>query len=199
MRKDVDAHDADFREMEPAPSVLDVASLLKQFLRELAVPIVPRIFHAVLASAVTSSVSDRVENLLLGLLLLPSEHLASFSFLIRHLDTVAQSSGQNKMTASNLAIVLTPNLLPVQDNQAANQPSVKLDRKSVDQNNVNLRRNTNILELLIKNSADVGFVQGSMLERQVYMFLQTNVDYQVVQVQCFPRHSYQLQRDCERG
>ena len=42
MRKEIDAFDKDFREMSPPPSVLDVASLLKQFLWELALPIVPR-------------------------------------------------------------------------------------------------------------------------------------------------------------
>ena len=106
MRKEMDCHDTDFKEMAPSPSVLDVAALLKQFLRELPLPVVPRIFHLVLASSFSSPANIRLENLLLCLLLLPSDHLAALSFLLRHLHTVAKSSGLNKMTATNLAIVV---------------------------------------------------------------------------------------------
>ena len=35
MRKNLESLDIDFREMDPPPLVLDVAALLKQFLREL--------------------------------------------------------------------------------------------------------------------------------------------------------------------
>ena len=81
MRKEIDGHDTDFKEMASPPSVLDVAALLKQFLRELPLPIVPRIYHLMLASAFASQA--RAENLLLCLLLLPSEpgeqQVSSFS------------------------------------------------------------------------------------------------------------------------
>jgi len=38
IRKELDTFDKDFREMSPPPSVLDVASLLKQFLRDCPFP-----------------------------------------------------------------------------------------------------------------------------------------------------------------
>ena len=167
MRKEIDGHDLDFREMASPPSVLDVAALLKQFLRELPLPIVPRMYHLMLASAFASQA--RVENLLLCLLLLPSEHLASLSFLMRHLNTVARSSTINKMTAANLAIVLSPNLLPVQDT-SYNLPGhgqAKVDKKAVDLNSQKLRLHTDMLELLIEHSDTVGYVSTVVMERFV--------------------------------
>ena len=162
MRKEMEAHETDFREMSSPPSVLDVAALLKQFLRELPQPVVPRIYHQVLASAFASQ--ERAENFLLCLLLLPSDHLASLSFLLRHLNTVARSASTNKMTAANLAIVLSPNLLPVQDNY--NLPGhIKMDKKAVDLNSQKLRLHTDMLEFLIKNSEQVGYVATIVMER----------------------------------
>jgi len=168
MRKEIDTFDRDFREMSPPPSVLDVASLLKQFLRELPLPVVPRIFHQVLASSFSSPPSSKLENLLLCLLLLPSDHLACLSFLLHHLATVANSSNHNKMTATNLAIVLTPNLLPIQDAQtvaATNMAAAKLDKKTVDLNNQKLKLHTSILEFLIVNNSSVGYVNPMIQER----------------------------------
>ena len=49
IRREIEDSDTDFREIYPPPSVLDVANLLKQFLRELPVPIIPRNFHSVIA------------------------------------------------------------------------------------------------------------------------------------------------------
>ena len=41
--------------------------------------------------------------------------MALLTFLLHHLDIVASNWSSNKMCWSNLAIVLTPNLLPVQE------------------------------------------------------------------------------------
>lgn len=166
MRKEMDCHDTDFREMTPAPSVLDVAALLKQFLRELPLPIVPRIFHLVLASSFSSPPGARLDNLLLCLLLLPADHLASLSFLLRHLATVARSSGLNKMTATNLATIFSPNLLPVTDSvQIASANTGKVDKKVVESNNQRLKLHTEILEVMILNSESVGQVTTVIMDR----------------------------------
>ena len=162
MRKEIDGH-GDFSSLTAPPSVLDVAALLKQFLRELPLPIVPRIYHTMLASAFLSG--ERLDNMLLSLLLLPSEHLASLSFLMRHLNTVARSSVVNKMTSTNLAIVLSPNLLPVQDNLTVNQGQAKVDKKTVDLNSKKLKLHTDILEWMITHSDRVGYVTTNVMER----------------------------------
>ena len=170
MRKEIDAFDKDFREMTPPPSVLDVASLLKQFLRELPVPIVPRIFHQIIASSFSSPPNSRLDSMKMCLLLLPNDHLACLSFLLHHLATVAKSSSHNKMTTTNLAIVLTPNLLPIQDAQtvaASNLVATKLDKKTVDLNNQKLKLHTSILEYLIVNSMCMGNVTPTIHERFV--------------------------------
>ena len=130
----IDTFDKDFREMSPPPSVLDVASLLKQFLWELPVPIVPRIFHQLLASSFLLPPSSKLENLLICLLLLSTDHMACLSFLLHHLAMVANSSNHNKMTANNLAIVPTPNHLPIHDAQtvaATNMAAAKVDKKTL--------------------------------------------------------------------
>jgi len=168
MRKEIDAFDKDFREMTPSPSVLDVASLLKQFLRELPIPIVPRIFHQMIASSFSSPPNTKLDTMKMCLLLLPADHLACLSFLLHHLATVAKSSNFNKMTITNLAIVLTPNLLPIQDAQcvaSTNMVSAKLDKKTVDLNNQKLKLHTSILEYLIVNSISVGYVTPTIHER----------------------------------
>ena len=94
-----------------------------------------------------------------------TEHLASLSFLMRHLNTVARSSVVNKMTSTNLAIVLSPNLLPVQDNLTVNQGQAKVDKKTVDLNSKKLKLHTDILEWMITHSDRVGYVTTNVMER----------------------------------
>merc|ERR1719427_806887 len=72
------------------------------------------------------------------------------------------------MTATNLAIVLTPNLLPIQEPNTPtniNMAPGKLDKKTVDLNNKKLKLHTSILELLIQNSDSVGYVNTYINER----------------------------------
>ena len=94
----------DFASISPPPHVLDVASLLKQFLRELPEPVIPRSLHTLLSSCHASS--QPLENLQLALLMLPPTHMATLTYLLSHLKTIARASGDNKMGAANLAIVL---------------------------------------------------------------------------------------------
>ena len=163
MRKDLDSFDIDFREMDPPPSVLDVASLLKQFLRELPLPIIPHRIHQLLTASFSSPETVKLVNVNLCLLSLPPEHLACLSYLLRHLFKVSQNSSQNKMTVTNLAIVLTPNLLPIQDAHSAtssNNVLTKLDKKIEE-----LKVHTNILAFLITNHNSIGFVDPLILEK----------------------------------
>merc|ERR1719348_2631284 len=71
------------------------------------------------------------------------------------------------MTAGNLAIVLTPGLLPVQDNNGhiAAGNSGKVDKKVVESNNQRLKLHTEMLEVMILNSENVGFVTKVIMER----------------------------------
>ena len=104
MRSHIEEQQTDFASISPPPHVLDVASLLKQFLRELPEPVIPRSLHTLLSSCYQSS--RPLENLQLALLMLPPSHSATLTFLLGHLNTIAKASGDNKMGAANLAIVL---------------------------------------------------------------------------------------------
>jgi hypothetical protein len=42
------------------------------------------------------------------------KHLSCLSYLVRHFAVVAAASSSNKMTARNLAIVITPSIFPIQ-------------------------------------------------------------------------------------
>ena len=49
--RELETTEVDLDRVDPSPSVLDVASLLKQFLRELPVPVIPTYLHSVLVEA----------------------------------------------------------------------------------------------------------------------------------------------------
>ena len=104
IRAHIEEQQTDFASISPLPHVLDVASLLKQFLRELPEPVIPRSLHTLLSSCYLST--RPLENLQLALLLLPPSHSATLTFLLCHLKAIAEASGDNKMGAANLAIVL---------------------------------------------------------------------------------------------
>jgi len=158
MRSHIEEQQTDFASISPPPHVLDVASLLKQFLRELPEPVIPRSLHTLLSSCYQSS--RPLENLQLALLMLPPSHSATLTFLLGHLNTIAKASGDNKMGAANLAIVLSPNLLPSQEAQLKGKKA-----HQVDVNSVKLKQHTAILELLIQNSEVMGFLSEEIEER----------------------------------
>lgn len=151
----------DLDDLVPAPHVLDVASLLKQFLRELPEPVIPRLFHPLLTNCHASS--QPVENLQLALLLLPPDHIACLSFLLHHLDKVAASQDSNRMCLSNLAIVLSPNLLPSQEVPKGGGKDKK--GHQVDVNSVKLKLHTDILEMMLRNSDKMGFLTPQIYQR----------------------------------
>jgi len=158
MRSHIEEQQTDFANISPPPHVLDVASLLKQFLRELPEPVIPRSLHTLLSSCYLSA--QPLENLQLALLMLPPSHLATLTYLLSHLKTIARASGDNKMGAANLAIVLSPNLLPSQEAQLKGKKA-----HQVDVNSVKLKQNTAILELLIQNSEVMGFLSEEIEEQ----------------------------------
>ncbi|NXD37354.1 RHG06 protein, partial [Copsychus sechellarum] len=103
-------------------SVHDVAALLKEFVRDLPEPLIPRELYGAFLSTARMEGPAQLETLQLLLLLLPPCHGDSLLRLLRLLARVAehaQSSRDprghqipgNKMTASNLATVFGPNIL----------------------------------------------------------------------------------------
>lgn len=91
---------------------LDVASLLKQFFRELPDPILTlSLRRSFVQCALRPDDPTRTRAVLLLCLLLPASNLATLRYVMCFLQRVAKMSAHNKMDVSNLAICFAPNLL----------------------------------------------------------------------------------------
>ncbi|XP_053193752.1 rho GTPase-activating protein 17b isoform X3 [Scomber japonicus] len=89
-----------------------VAGALKSYLRELPEPLMTFSRYDEWTNASNVSDSDkRLQALWVVCDGLPKTHKANFRYLVKFLAKLAQDSDVNKMTPSNIAIVLGPNLL----------------------------------------------------------------------------------------
>ncbi|NXF35309.1 RHG06 protein, partial [Nyctibius bracteatus] len=102
--------------------VHDVAALLKEFLRDLPEPLIPRELYGAFLSTAAMAGPAQLAALQLLLFLLPPCHSDTLHRLLRFLSEVARHAessrgpdGQeipgNKMTVSNLATIFGPNIL----------------------------------------------------------------------------------------
>jgi len=157
LRREIESSEIDLGKVDPPPSVLDVATLLKQFLRELPVPVIPAHLHTVLVEAASKDVS----SLLTCLLLIPSLHLSCLTFLARHLAKVCANCEVNKMTASNLAIVITPTLFPMQEKISGSK-----DKRFAPPDKT-LKAHTAIVETIINNAFKIGYVPDNLFEKYI--------------------------------
>jgi hypothetical protein len=80
---------------------------------------------------------------------LPKVHYDGLEFLIRHLQKVASYSYQNKMEASNLAIVFGPSLIRVPETESS-------DMQAAYANMINMSFQNSFVEAII-TQADVFF------------------------------------------
>ncbi|XP_056347140.1 rho GTPase-activating protein 36 isoform X2 [Oenanthe melanoleuca] len=108
--------------LDEQQSVHDVAALLKEFLRDLPEPLIPRELYGAFLSTARMEGPAQLETLQLLLFLLPPCHsdtlLRLLSFLAqvaKHAEGSCDPQGHqipgNKMTVSNLATVFGPNIL----------------------------------------------------------------------------------------
>ncbi|CAL1588384.1 unnamed protein product [Knipowitschia caucasica] len=89
-----------------------VAGALKSYLRELPEPLMTFDMYDEWIQASNVSDSDkRLQALWVTCDQLPKAHKSNFKYLVKFLARLAQDSETNKMTPSNIAIVLGPNLL----------------------------------------------------------------------------------------
>lgn len=132
----------------------DVASLVKQFFRQLPEPLLTNLLHdCFIKSQRLEDEGDRTEAVLLLCLLLPIPHLTTLQFTMRFLAKVASCSQQSKMGTTNLAIVLTPNLI---------HNSKKEGNSASDKQ---LKEQTSVVDILLKNADKIGFVSNDIYER----------------------------------
>uniref|UniRef100_A0A182FQB1 Uncharacterized protein n=1 Tax=Anopheles albimanus TaxID=7167 RepID=A0A182FQB1_ANOAL len=126
--------------------VFDVANLLKTFFRDLPEPLLPcgNIQEALLRCLIGE---QKVQKLLMTCLLLPSLTLNTLAFFMQFLHTVSQHSAKNKMTIKNLAILITPNLMPFEQDQKR------------------MASNQQVVQLLIENSQQIGLIPEVILRQ----------------------------------
>eukprot|EP01103_Thecamoeba_quadrilineata_P014133 TRINITY_DN4120_c0_g1_i1.p1 TRINITY_DN4120_c0_g1~~TRINITY_DN4120_c0_g1_i1.p1 ORF type:complete len:779 (+),score=158.69 TRINITY_DN4120_c0_g1_i1:42-2378(+) len=91
-----------------------LANLLKQFLRDLPVPLIPpELKNSFLTALVQPSQKEQIEALREALEQLHPAHWNLLEAVMKFLDRVSQHQEVNKMNASNLAVVLAPNIMPI--------------------------------------------------------------------------------------
>ncbi|XP_028975766.2 rho GTPase-activating protein 17a isoform X3 [Esox lucius] len=89
-----------------------VAGALKSYLRELPEPLMTfQLYDEWIQASNVSDPDKRLQALWVVCDQLPKNHKANLRYLVKFLSRLAQDSEVNKMTPSNIAIVLGPNLL----------------------------------------------------------------------------------------
>ncbi|KAM6321046.1 SH3 domain-binding protein 1 [Aegotheles albertisi] len=122
-----------------------VAGALKSYLRELPQPLMTfELYNEWVKVASLKDVEDRVQSLQDTCSRLPRDSYNNLRYLIKFLAKLAEHQELNKMTPSNIAIVLGPNLLWTQQN---NEDPVQLDLASVSSIQV-----VGVVEALIQNA-----------------------------------------------
>ncbi|NXN70785.1 3BP1 protein, partial [Himantopus himantopus] len=122
-----------------------VAGALKSYLRELPQPLMTfELYNEWVKVASLKDVDGRVQSLQDTCSRLPQESYNNLRYLIKFLAKLAEHQEVNKMTPSNIAIVLGPNLLWAQ--QSTGDP-VQLDLASVSSIQV-----VGVVEALIQNA-----------------------------------------------
>lgn len=128
--------------------VIDVANILKTFFRDLPEPLLPtgNIQEALIRCLLSGE--QKVYDLMITCLLLPPITLNTLAFFLQFLHTVSLNSSVNKMTVENLAIILTPNLMPIAE--------------MIQQR---LTSHVKVIQLLIENSHHIGVIPERILEK----------------------------------
>ncbi|KAJ8963931.1 hypothetical protein NQ314_005260 [Rhamnusium bicolor] len=127
-------------------NVIDVASVLKLFLRELPEPLVPEQCHKLFLAC--WSLENQEEAILFATLVLPTENLNLLIYLMQFFKKVASFSSHNKMDSYNISVCITPNIFPAQ-------------QLSGDQ----LFDSIEITKFLIEKSSDIGVITNKMQQQ----------------------------------
>ncbi|KAI4467623.1 rho gtpase activating protein 11a [Holotrichia oblita] len=130
---------------------IDVASVLKTFFRELPEPLFPYVYHELFLRCIILP-SNNLNAVLLACLLLPSEHLNTLAYFMQFLYQVTEYSMLNKMDAYNLAVVIGPTLLPIEEKLAPHATH-------------RLTKICELFKLLVENASAIGVVPESIIER----------------------------------
>lgn len=132
-------------------NVIDIASILKYFFRELPEPLLPpgnfqeSILRCLLCKGTTE---HKIAAIQMVCLLLPSAVLNTLAYFMQFLNLISLHSTANKMSTKNLAIIFAPGLMPLHE-----------------QHNQRLNSHVQILELLIDNAHEIGMIPMTLMNR----------------------------------
>ncbi|BFZ11140.1 hypothetical protein BsWGS_14179 [Bradybaena similaris] len=108
----------------------DVAVVFKQFLRELPVPLLSYnyldAFHQI---SNIPKILEQVQALNLLILLLAKEHRDTLKVLLRFLHNIISHSDHNKMSLSNVAMIMAPNLFMAPPRSNKDKPDLEFELK----------------------------------------------------------------------
>ncbi|KAG7460065.1 hypothetical protein MATL_G00217130 [Megalops atlanticus] len=110
LKSSLDSGNIDHSEFHSDPHA--VAGALKSYLRELPEPLMTfELYNDWFKAAGEKEVADRLEQLRRVLCKLPPENYNNLRYLVQFLSRLSENQAVNRMTPSNIAIVLGPNLL----------------------------------------------------------------------------------------
>lgn len=139
-------------------TIHDVAGLVKQFLRVLPEPLLTYRLYSPFVQAVRLAKDEQsLHAIKLLSLELPEANLHCVVFLLRLLRDVVQSTG-NRMSASNLAAIFTPNLLRPASEQGHVTSELELANHAVT---------VRVVELMILNSDLIGIPPPETVARSL--------------------------------
>lgn len=137
--------------MDESCNAIDIGNILKYFFRELPEPLLPpgNFQESILRCLLCKGFAERkITAIQMVCLLLPTVNLNTLAYFMQFLNFVSLHSITNKMSAKNLAIILTPGLMPITENI-----------------NQRLISHCQIIEILIENAHEIGIVPDSLLGR----------------------------------
>ncbi|XP_072286682.1 uncharacterized protein [Pyxicephalus adspersus] len=134
----------------------DVAALLKQFFRELPLPLLtPELQDPLCQIQQTLCEEHRDSATTLVTCLLPPVHGETLRYFCTFLQTVASRCDENRMDSGNLAVVLAPSLF------SSNNLGEKLTLATEKQ----LQLQASVIQSLIERAQDIGQVPSFILEK----------------------------------
>lgn len=131
--------------------MIDVASVLKYFFRELPEPLLPpgNFQESILRCLLCKGTHDRkIAAIKMVCLLLPNVALNTLVYFMQFLNLVSLHSTSNKMSSKNLAIIFAPGLMPISESFGKR-----------------LASHVQVIEILIDNAHEIGLVPTELLNR----------------------------------